>query len=458
MEKLSPLRDEVAGLRQENARLQQELACATEDNAELGRQLQELSSGRGKVGELEQKANDYDQLMERVTELQQVRVQLENELTPLRAEHAIILSENATLREGSQVEKYVQLKNNYTALSDQCVQLQKTLTVESAINKKMELANRELQQQLEQTTDEKSLQAIRDRMERYKQQLRMNVAQLQNELQAHRAQLQEKEETIAGLQLALKGSSAQAHHEQNEVWGKQVDSIAQKLEESDKRMRRYREERNTANIMIKSLQEQIGTLQNTVQQLQTSRAYDSYTTGQFDSTSMVSRLQDNTSPQCDLSASSLKEQPEPYPPDAYSDYRTPSTQMGSVMRKPSKQMSSGTPSGGNHKHRNSLNTSGTMPADVTMKDGITRNVPIERPQYKMNPKQKPAVIVKRKGGNYETGTLVYLGVLEGKEMAGVILDFPSRLKNISRSYFSLLLDTLQKLLNRFVPRKFGAMW
>ena len=430
VEKLSPLRDEVARLHQESVRLHQELARVTEDNAGLGKQLQELSSGRGKVGELEQKANDYDQLMERVTELQQVRVQLENELTPLRAERATILSENTTLREGSQVEKYVQLKNSYAALSDQCVQLQKSLTEESAINKKMELANRELQQQLEQTTDEKSLQAIRDRMERYKherEQLRMNVAQLQNELQAHRAEQQENQETIAGLQLALKDSSQQAHHEQAEIWGKQVDSIAQKLEESDKRMRRYREERNTANIMIKSLHEQIGTLQNTVQQLQNSRAYDSYTSEQFDTTSMVSRLQDNTSLRRDLSASP-EEQAEPYSPDAYSD-----PHPGSGMRRPARQMSSGrcTPSGGNHKHRNSLNTSGIVSADVTMKDGITRNVPIERPQYKLNPKQKPAVIVKRKGGNYETGTLVFVGVLEGREMAGVILDFPSRLKNVS---------------------------
>ena len=146
---------------------------------------------------------------------------------------------------------------------------------------------------------------------------------------------------------------------------------------------------------------------STVQQVQNSRA----------------PLQDNTSP---LSAS---QQAEPY---TYSDpYRTPNTPMGSGMRKPAKQMSSGTPSGGNHKHRNSLNTSGIVSADVTMKDGIPRNVPIERPQYKLNPKQKPAVIVKRKGGNYETGTLVFVGMLEGREMAGVILDFPSRLRNVS---------------------------
>ena len=51
VEKLSPLRDEVAQLHQENARLQQELAHITEDNAELGRQLQEMTSVKDKVSE-----------------------------------------------------------------------------------------------------------------------------------------------------------------------------------------------------------------------------------------------------------------------------------------------------------------------------------------------------------------------------------------------------------------------
>ena len=51
VEKLSPLRDEVAQLHQENARLQQELTHVTEDNAELGRQLQEMTSVKDKVSE-----------------------------------------------------------------------------------------------------------------------------------------------------------------------------------------------------------------------------------------------------------------------------------------------------------------------------------------------------------------------------------------------------------------------
>ena len=43
VEKLSPLRDEVTQLHQENARLQQELAQVSEDNTGLARQLQETN-------------------------------------------------------------------------------------------------------------------------------------------------------------------------------------------------------------------------------------------------------------------------------------------------------------------------------------------------------------------------------------------------------------------------------
>ena len=46
VEKLSLLRDEVARLHQENARLQQELTQASENNAGLARQLQETTHVR----------------------------------------------------------------------------------------------------------------------------------------------------------------------------------------------------------------------------------------------------------------------------------------------------------------------------------------------------------------------------------------------------------------------------
>ena len=51
---------------------------------------------------------------------------------------------------------------------------------------------------------------------------------------------------------------------------------------------------------------------------------------------------------------------------------------------------------------------------------------IKKPRYKLNPADLPHVIVKRKDGRYEMGVLTFLGVLDGTEMAGVVLDLPSK--------------------------------
>ncbi|CAI8049860.1 hypothetical protein GBAR_LOCUS27449 [Geodia barretti] len=409
----------------------------------------EVGGERGTRGELDRKVSDYDQLMERVTELQQVRVQLENELSPLRAERANILSENAALREGSNPDKYLQLKTNYNKLSEQCVALQKYLTDESkeceqmrqrlaeekAINARMEEANHELQVQLEATTDERSLQAIRDRVERYRNerdQLKVAVSQYQE-------RDREQQETIHSIQMALEEATAQnSNQDSTGVWQDQVATLTLHLEESNKRMLRYREERNTARIMHKSLQEQINTLQATVEQLQNSRSYDTYTSGQLD-TALLTRLQ--------LTDEGSTERPTTGSPheDAYSpeEYSEQTAQQGGGGggegrggRRSSKQSFTSTASGSSsHKHdrlssasNRSFSPSGAtaeLYTEVTMKDGVTRNLVIERPRHKLSYKSKPEVIVKRKGGKYETGVLAYVGVLDGKEMAGVILDLPT---------------------------------
>ena len=50
---------------------------------------------------------------------------------------------------------------------------------------------------------------------------------------------------------------------------------------------------------------------------------------------------------------------------------------------------------------------------------------LERPRQKLNAKLKPEVVVKRKGGRFEAGQLTFVGVLDGKEMAGVVLHLAS---------------------------------
>ena len=413
--------------------------------------VQEVGGERGTRGELDRKVSDYDQLMERVTELQQVRVQLENELSPLRAERANILSENAALREGSNPDKYLQLKTNYSKLSEQCVQLQKQLTDESkeceqmrqrlaeemAINARMEEANRELQVQLEATMDERGLQAIRDRVERYRSerdQLKMVVSQYQE-------REQEQQETIHSLQVALEEATAQnSNQDSTSAWQDQVASLTLQLEDSNKRMLRYRGERNTARIMHKSLQEQINTLQATVEQLQNSRSYDTYTSGQLD-TALLTRLQLTDEGSTERPATGSPHE-DAYSPEEYSEQTAPPLQHGGGGgegrggRRPSKQSSTGAVSGSSsHKHHRLSSASnrsfspsgsgGELYTEVTTKDGVTRSLVIERPRHKLNYKLKPEVIVKRRGGKYETGVLAYVGVLDGKEMAGVVLDLPS---------------------------------
>ena len=285
-------------------------------------------------------------------------------------------------------------------------------------------------------------------MERYKQereQLRMSVAQMQAQVLSHHEETQANQETISQLQQSLDEMAERGDQGPAGVWQKQIDVLSQKVEKYEKRVQQYRDERNTANILNTSLQQQIETLQSTVQQLQSSRVYSSYESGQFDSIDVSSaatmrKLQlqhDDSLQHRELSASPV----EPYSPDAYLDTRsTPSTRSGMEPRKSSKQTSTGSTStphtGGVGKQlrssSSSLGSTGIMAAHVTMKDGVAREVMIQRPLYKLNPKQipKPEVIVKRKDGKYETGVLAFVGPLDGKEMAGVVLDLPSKLTSL----------------------------
>jgi hypothetical protein len=272
-------------------------------------------------------------------------------------------------------------------------------------------------------------------MERYKserEQLRTSLSHAHSELQGLREKDKENEQTIHSLQTALEESTQQVTHEdQDGAWQEQVVSLQAQLEESNKRMYRYREERNTGKVMLKSLQEQINTLQSTVDQLQNTRSYDTYTGGPLDS-EMLARLQlleDST----ELPATGSPHD-EAYSPEEYSDLpqTLPTTQWSrSGSKKSGKHPSSVT--GASHKQHRSSSTSNRslspvsteMYTEVTMKDGAVRSLVIERPWYRLSTKSKPEVVVKRKGGNFETGVLAFLGVLEGRDMAGVILHFPT---------------------------------
>ena len=126
-EKLAPLKDELEQLREHTSQQDHELRRLTDYNNDLTGQMQSMLDEREKSeSELYRKANDYDTLMGRLTDLQQTRVSLENELQLLREERASILRENAHLREVSESDSqnYTKLKMEYESLATHCQQLE----------------------------------------------------------------------------------------------------------------------------------------------------------------------------------------------------------------------------------------------------------------------------------------------------------------------------------------------
>ena len=242
-------------------------------------------------------------------------------------------------------------------------------------------------------------QGLRERMEHYKQErerLTFSVAQLQKELQAHRVKEQENQEMIR---------------------------------EYTKQMHRYRDERNAAQAQNRSLEEQIKELQHTKPQRNLPSGI-----GPFD-TSTINRSQMKKSPS----------QPHKFlasPTEEHvSARRAKKISAGEISLgdkhklRPASTSASEIYLGGKHKPRavsansssSSSNHRGRERVYVTTKDGTPRNVVIENPRHKLNPADLPQVIVKRKDGRYEMGVLTFLGMLDGTEMAGVVLDLPSML-------------------------------
>ena len=125
-EKLAPLRGEVGRLHTHASALQEEIKFLKADNEQLGKQLQSVTEERDRIQtETYRKAPpDYDNLRDRLTELQQVCVQLESELIPLREERTVVLMENARLREGAQLRE---LEKELSEVKDQNAALQSQL-------------------------------------------------------------------------------------------------------------------------------------------------------------------------------------------------------------------------------------------------------------------------------------------------------------------------------------------
>ena len=166
-EQMAPLRDEGEQLRQPTSQPSldtglyrgysqpsQELRRLTESDDDLTGQMQSMTIEREKrESKLYRKANDYDTLIGRLTELQQTRVSLENELQPLRVERASILLDNAQLREECE------------SLATQCHRLEATVSDQSAILSANLDTYVEMQTKLNQATEQQ--QDVTEKSERH---------------------------------------------------------------------------------------------------------------------------------------------------------------------------------------------------------------------------------------------------------------------------------------------------
>ena len=318
-EKLAPLRDEIGRLHTHASELEEEINFLKADNEGLGKQLQSVTeeSERNRTETYRKAPPDYDNLRDRVTELQQVRVQLESELIPLREERAAILLENAHLREGAHPERYAKLKEDYDALEGHCRHVQTALDEEKALVL-------QLQQQLSEATSSGSdkLQTIRERMERYRQEregAKGQVEELQWQLQRANEELQRVSETSESNIGQLQNQLSQ--------YDQEVSALKAKAQDHESRMRRYREERNQAQLANQAFQDEISTLSQTVQslkdELRSKNEYlNSMENSMLDSTDYLSHTQHTQSRGSSMSPSHHYETTSPtheqqYSPDKY---------------------------------------------------------------------------------------------------------------------------------------------
>ena len=451
VEKLAPLRDEVGRLHAHIGGLEEQIRSLQSDNESLGKQLQSVveESERKQVETYRKAPPDYDNIRSQLAELQQVRVQLENELVPLREERARILTENTRLREGTQPEKYANLKENYEVLDGHCRQVEKALEEQKALVERLTETNSRMQVQLSEATNPDQLQTIRARMERYRQErdtANKQIEELQEELEMHKA-----DNHKMGLELYRATEASESHanqvEEQLAKCEQEASTLASKAQDYESRMRRYRDERNQAQSANKALQEQINTLEAAVQDLNsqlqskhqvaaslTSMESGAFETGDYSSQQpMYNRESSMSPPYEDQTASPTPEQYSPHKyttgDDQYHEEMVPKSERNrrSDSRHPwsahrSISASSGSSGGENRRQKSRSRSSGGLQlTDVRTKNGKV-TISIQKPLMTLNPKEKPQVIIKRGEGDFEVGTLMYIGVINQKEMAGIQLD------------------------------------
>jgi hypothetical protein len=426
VERLMPFEEEVKKLQRENKELGQQVTLLVEE----GERKETLVASEG--GQGGSNFMDYDTMMKRMTELQDTRITLEGELCQLREERAGILQENASLREGSQPQNYTNLKTRYESVVDVLHKTEVALSEEKKTNSELQSVNLELHQRLVTATDPEKLKSIQERMVRYKKERDVAKSEYEEaqsrlitaEISARDALLGSKEMEEMQLHLDLKET--------------QIEKLTVDYETLHSRVIGYREERNRYREQARLLKRQLKeTLNPVTPKLEGVDAEDD------------AEIEVSASPSHNYGSPTLDYMPEQYTSTEPSHYQhlrredcnTPSDGASSPTTSITKHQAKMSMDAYSHvqaKPRGeSVLTSRT--ALVKVKSGKYVEMDLQKPLAQLNPKQKPQVVVKRESG-YETGTLMYVGRIGGKELAGVALD--SRI--LSKYVETTLLSCLQK--------------
>lgn len=393
-----PLEDDVRKLRKENEELAQQMTMMVEEvEKKTGEAAGTIASGGGG------NVVDYDTLMKRMEELQDKRVAMEDELRSLRAERSSILQENASLYEGNQPQKYFNLKTNYENVLQHLREKELALNEEQKQRAELHAANRELHQRLVMATDPEKLKSVQDRVVRYR-----------NERDQAKVELESKQANLVAAEVASQSAQSVL-----DMRGEEVVKLKRELQRAESRVQRYREERKKERENTKLLRQQIRTqelsvttprLEGAELEVRTERetshspSHEPLYTGSptleyapNNYTNELAQLQHQQSRECDT----------PDEGATSPSYKYHSKMLDTYSSKP------------HPKAESSSGLYNTVP--VTTKDGVVE-MDLQKPSFQLNPKVKPQVIVRRDSGIFEAGTLMFVGKVGGKDLAGVQMD------------------------------------
>ena len=247
-----------------------------------------------------------------------------------------------------------------------------TLTQEKKLTNELQGVNLELHQKLVSATDPERLRSILDQMVRYKSERDTAESELEDKsaalIIAEREARTAQDSMVSSRDLKLKQKEEELADSRREV------------HTTRSRMTGYREERNQYREQLRVLKQQ---LQHTQQHLALE------TTGAQQQQQQQQQQRDCETPSDGTASPSFKHCPKM---DVYAQTIKPKAEscMSNLV-------------------------------DVRGKGGVCVAMEIQKPLVPLNSKQKLQVVVKRESG-YETGTLLFVGPIGGKELAGVCLD------------------------------------